>query len=200
MLSNDQMVSLMVNEPSWEDVIVKIIAEEKMDPWDIDICVLADYFLVYVQKMTDMDLRVPARFILITAILLRMKSDVLMKKKKRVMIASSEKPLPKWYQVAAELPPLDAPIKRTTMRNVTLEELMKALKKAFDVKKRRTERKEKRRRIVANAMPLEPTEDITVRIASLYVEIQSTLLEIETDIEFSKLVKDWNRESIKVDV
>jgi segregation and condensation protein A len=196
MLSNQEMISLMVNEPSWEDVIVRIVAEEKMEPWDIDICRLADVFLVYIEKLNDTDLRVPARFILISAILLRMKSDILISKKKRVLLSEGERQDPKWYKLLAKLPPLDAPVKRMPVGSVSLDQLMHALKKAFDVKERRKERKERRRRVVANAMPTEPKEDITHRIDRLYDEIQSILTNLEKDVEFKKLVKNWNREKI----
>jgi chromatin segregation and condensation protein Rec8/ScpA/Scc1 (kleisin family) len=196
MLSDQDMISLMVNEPSWEDVIVRIVAEEKMDPWDIDICRLANVFLDYIQKINDTDLSVPARFILISAILLRMKSDVLEKKKKRLLSSMGEKPEPAWYKVLAKLPPLAPPIKRMPVGSVSIDELMHALKKAFDVKDRRKKRKERRRRVIANAMPLEPKEDITHRISRLYDEIQLIITELEEDIEFKQLVKDWNREKI----
>jgi len=196
MLSNQEMISLMINEPSWEDVIVKIVAEERMDPWDIDICRLADVFLDYIQNLNDTDLRVPARFILISAILLRMKSDVLDKKKKRLLISEGERQDPKWYKLLAKLPPLAPPVKRMPVGSVSINELMHALKKAFEVKDRRIKRKERRRRIVADAMPLEPTEDITHRIDRLYDEIQSILTDLDKDVEFRKLVKNWNRRKI----
>jgi len=80
MLSDQQLIDLMVSEPSWEDVIIKIVAEEQMDPWSIDIIRLANSFLIYLKKIEKLDLRIPARFILIAAILLRMKSDVLTEK------------------------------------------------------------------------------------------------------------------------
>ena len=196
MLSDEEIISLMVNEPSWEDVIVRIVAEEKMEPWDIDICKLAETFLDYIHKLNDTDLRVPARFILISAILLRMKSDILEKKRKRMLISEGDKPDPKWYSVLAKLPPLSPPVKRMPIGSVSLDELMGALKKAFEVKDRRHKRKERRRRIVANAMPLEPREDITHRIDRLYDQIQKIVLNIEHDVEFSKLVKNWNRDRI----
>lgn len=196
MLSDEDMISLMVNEPSWEDVIVKIVAEEKMDPWDIDICRLADSFLRYVKKLDDMDLRVPARFILIAAILLRMKSDVLGKKRKRILISEGEKPDPEWYKILANLPPLTPPVKRMPVGSVTLNDLMHALKKAFEVEERRKKRKERRRRAVANAMPLEPEEDITKKIDRLYNNIISILSSLDEDVTFSMLVKKWERDEI----
>ncbi|MEM5814711.1 MAG: hypothetical protein QXD77_02750, partial [Candidatus Aenigmatarchaeota archaeon] len=72
MLSDQELINLMISEPIWEDVIVRIVAEEGMDPWKLDLIKLADVFAAYVSKMDRLDLRIPARFVLIAAILLRM--------------------------------------------------------------------------------------------------------------------------------
>ncbi|MFQ6020892.1 MAG: segregation/condensation protein A [Candidatus Aenigmatarchaeota archaeon] len=195
MLSDKQLIDLMISEPSWEDVIVKIVAEEQMDPWNIDIIRLADTFYNYFQQMQTLDLRVPARFILITAILLRMKSDILAPKKEKLLIPESEKEEDEMLRILAAVPPLQPPIKRIPLRNVTMNELITALRKAFEVRERRKERRRRVRRAVANAMPLEIEEDITERINKLLSQIQTALSELD-NIEFSRLVKSWKRDEI----
>ena len=195
MLSDQQLISLMVNEPSWEDVIVKIVAEEEMDPWNIDIIRLANIFVSYLEKMDTLDLRVPARFILITAILLRMKSDVFEAKRRRTYIPESDEKENVLLRALANIPPLQAPVKRVPMGNVSLDELIGALKKAFEVKERRVTRKRRMREVVEGAMP-EREEDITERIDTLLEQIQNALESLEGNIEFSRLVKKWKREDI----
>jgi len=194
MLTDQQLIDLMVSEPSWEDVIIKIIAEEQMDPWSVDIIRLANTFIQYLQKMEELDLRIPARFILIASILLRMKSDVLAEKGESILIPESEKEEDEMLRVLASIPPLQPPIKRIPLRSVTIDELINALKKAFEVKERRIERRRKVRRAVEFAMPLE-TEDITERINKLLSNIEDALKEID-NIEFSRLVKRWGRKEI----
>jgi len=184
----------MVSEPSWEDVIVKIIAEEQMDPWSIDIIRLTDVFMNYLKKIEKLDLRIPARFILIAAILLRMKSDVLAPKKEKILIPESDKPPDEMLRILAQVPPLQAPIKRIPLGNVTIQELVGSLRKAFEVKERRVKRKLRVRRFVEHAVPPEE-EDITKRIDSLLDEITTALEDID-NIEFSRLVKRWKREEI----
>jgi segregation and condensation protein A len=185
----------MISEPSWEDVIIKIIAEEQMDPWSIDIIKLSNAFLGYLQKMEELDLRMPARFILIAAILLRMKSDVLTEKEEKILIPESEKEADETLRVLASLPPLQPPLKRIPLRNVSLEELLSALRKAYEVQERRTERKLRIRRAVDVVMPVGEVEDITERINTLLTQINSALGEVES-IEFSRLVKRWGRKEI----
>jgi len=194
MLSDDQLITLMINEPSWEDVIVKIIADEEMDPWNIDIIRLANIFVSYLEKMDKMDLRVPARFILITAILLRMKSDFMDTRKRRTYIPESDEKENELLRVLANIPPLQAPIKRVPVGNVTIDELITALKKAFEVKERRVKRSHRRKEMVQRAMP-EREEDITKRIDQLLEDIQLALGQVD-NIEFSRLVKRWRRKEI----
>ena len=195
MLSDQQLINLMISEPSWEDVIIKIIAEEQMDPWSIDIIKLANAFLSYLQKMEELDLRIPARFILIAAILLRMKSDVLIEKEEKILIPESEKEADESLRVLASLPPLQPPLKRIPLRNVSLEELLSALRKAYEVQGRRTERKLRIKRAVDVVLPVGEVEDITERINALLSQINSALSEVES-IEFSRLVKRWGRREI----
>lgn len=197
MLTDQQMIALMVSEPSWEDVIVKIVAEEGMDPWSIDIIKLADAFTSYVKKLGATDLKVPARFILIAAILLRMKSDAIAAKEERVLIPESpENPeQADLLRALASIPPLQPPIKRIPLKNVTLNELIVALRKAFEVKDRRIQRKFRVQQAVA--LTLGEEEDITERINKLLEQIKTILMELETGkVEFSKLVKEWKRDEI----
>lgn len=194
MLNDQQLIDLMVAEPSWEDVIVKIVAEEQMDPWSIDIIRLANTFLIYVKKVEELDLRIPARFILIAAILLRMKSDVLTEKKEKMFIPESDKESDENLRILASIPPLQPPLKRIPLRNVTLNELINALRKAYEVQDRRVERKSRIKRAVEFAVPA-PTEDITDRINKLLANINEALVEVD-NIEFSRLVKRWGRKEI----
>jgi len=166
-----------------------------MDPWSIDIIKLSNAFLGYLQKMEELDLRMPARFILIAAILLRMKSDVLTEKEEKILIPESEKEADETLRVLASLPPLQPPLKRIPLRNVSLEELLSALRKAYEVQERRTERKLRIRRAVDVVMPVGEVEDITERINTLLTQINSALGEVES-IEFSRLVKRWGRKEI----
>lgn len=194
MLSDQQLIDLMVSEPSWEDVIVKIVAEEQMDPWSIDIIRLANTFLIYIEKIEKIDLRMPARFILIAAILLRMKSDVLTEKKPKIFIPESEKEPDEMLRILASVPPLQPPLKRIPLGNVTLNELINALRKAYQVQDRRIERKRRVKRAVEFAVPI-PEEDITERIDKLLSQINGALMEID-NVEFSRLVKRWGRKEI----
>ncbi len=197
MLSDSDMINLMVNEPSWEDVIVRIVAEERMDPWAMDLIRLADSFASHMARLNELDLRMPARFILIAAILLRMKSDILANKPPGQLIAEgpTEQKDAELIRLLASIPPLQAPVKRVPVGSVTLEELLTALRKAFEVKERREQRKIRIRERVEAVLPKD-TEDITDRIQKLLDGINAAIADVEGSTTFRSMVKKWERHDI----
>jgi len=195
-LNDDELINLMVSEPSWEDVIVKIVSDEGMDPWAVDIVKLSESFTNFLTRAEKLDLRIPARFILIAAILLRMKSDVLVtQKKKRTLITEPSQKDSEIIEMLSKVPPLNPPIKRVPVSSVSVDELIGALKKAFDVKERREGRRRRLRRVVERAVP-EAEEDFESRINNLLGEIQDAIKDIETSVKFQDLLKNWDRKEI----
>jgi segregation and condensation protein A len=187
----------MISEPSWEDVIVRIVSEEGMDPWKLDLIRLADVFAAYVGRMDQLDLRIPARFILIAAILLRLKSDILagVPQKQALLGEPGPEKDSELIRLLAQIPPLQPPVKRMPLGPVTMEELLAALRKAFEVEERRKRKKEHLRRRVDVVLPQE-RDDITDRIARLLEEINKAITDIEGSTTFSKIVKKWERREI----
>ncbi|MBU5575363.1 MAG: ScpA family protein [Candidatus Aenigmatarchaeota archaeon] len=196
-LSDQDIINITINEPSWEDVIVKIVIEENIDPWNLDLVKLCDAFIEYLKKLEKYDLRIPARFILISAILLRMKSDILSNKKERILIPEGPENErdSELLRILASIPPLQPPLKRVTFANVTLSELITALKKAFEVEKRRVMKKEKIRAKINEILPKDE-EDINDRIAKLLENIMETIEHVEKITTFKKIVKKWERKEI----
>ncbi|MFH1721061.1 MAG: hypothetical protein ABH950_00495 [Candidatus Altiarchaeota archaeon] len=62
-------------ELTWRDIIFGIL--EDMDPWDVDISELASRYARHVDEMREMNFRIPAQVVLLSSVLLRMKSDLL---------------------------------------------------------------------------------------------------------------------------
>ncbi len=61
-------------EISWKQIIMDLIKQEDMDPWDINISTLTKRFINAVKKMKEMNLKVSGKVILAAALLLRIKS------------------------------------------------------------------------------------------------------------------------------
>jgi segregation and condensation protein A len=67
----------LIDQPAWKTILLDLVQSEKMDPWNIDICALADKFLEKINSLERANLRVPANAILASAILLKTKSKAL---------------------------------------------------------------------------------------------------------------------------
>ncbi len=198
-MKEQNLLKLIIEEQSWEDLIYHIVSYEGLNPWDIDIIKLADSFLKYVEKLRVLDFRIPAKVVLVAAILLKIKCETLYPFKKEEEEYFPEEALEdEELRVIKEgLKKLDLrpPIRRIVRRKVTLNELIDALKKAMKVKEKKERvRKRIRRELEEN---VEEGEDIEMRIRELMSEIDNLLSRLKKKkIGFSKLVKKWERDDI----
>lgn len=73
----DLPIASIVGKPSWKQVLIELVATERIDPWDVDIVKVADGFFKIVREMEKMDFHLPANIILASAILLKYKSEAI---------------------------------------------------------------------------------------------------------------------------
>ena len=130
---------------SWESVLEHLTSD--MDPWNIDLAVLARRYRDYVQALQEMEFEVPGRMVLTCSILLRMKSDVLLaagQTDRNDLVAELEEAIDQeifeWEQPPAEIDEYTVPVLRRPRRQVTLVDLQSALRAAMKVSRRRAER------------------------------------------------------------
>ena len=90
---------------------------------------------------------------------------------------------------------LGYPMKRSPKRQVTLEELIVALRKALAVRERKEERVKVARRQLDVITVTE--EDMTIRTEKMLKEIDELMQKLHTDkIEFTQIVKEWKKDKI----
>jgi segregation and condensation protein A len=145
--TNDRIFDLLFvqDELSWKDLIFKLIEEEHMDPWDIDVSILSQKFLEMLSKLRELDFRISGKMILASAVLLKMKSDILIDQDiahfDNVMNATEEDmPLEDAQIVLADSTGQVQIFPRTPQprkRKVSVFDLVKALEKALEVESRR---------------------------------------------------------------
>lgn len=75
-VSHEYLVDL-IEQPAWKAILMAIVRQEKMDPWNIDLVLLADRYLEKISALEKANLRVPANAMLASAILLKTKSKTL---------------------------------------------------------------------------------------------------------------------------
>src|SRR3989338_3394355 len=157
----DKLFDVLFSEDdlSWKTMIYDLVKKEQMDPWDIDISVLAKRFLEMLRQMKEMNFRISGKVLIAAAILLRLKSTKLVNEDLSALdnlIASSQqaedefyeeldglhfegdergRPVPKNRQFTL-IPKTPQPRKR----KVSVYDLVEALQKALHVKERRSKR------------------------------------------------------------
>jgi len=144
-----KLFSLLVekDEISWKSIIYDLVQQEGMNPWDIDVSKLANLYLDCV-KTINIDLKTSGKVVLAAAILLRIKSNRLVGADLNEfdrLLASGEEVYDELEQqlVAGEQRAIAENIElvpRTPQlrpRKVSVYDLVRALEKALEVKKRR---------------------------------------------------------------
>ncbi len=184
----EEKIIKMILYDDWEQVL--ILLTQDMDPWDIDIVKLSEKFTKYIKAIHSRNLRVPARIILASSIIYRMKCDVLPigvedKNEEKEEVEETEE----FIEVERDIkiPPLYLPVKRDVKRKITLDELVEALNKAMKVRKKRIMRK-----IVVLEMN---QKNFTEHMEKFYEEILK-ILENENLILFSQFEKNKRKEEI----
>lgn len=173
------------------EVLVNLARNGEIDPWNIDIVEVTDKFLRWVEEMEKMDLRVSGRTLLYAAILLRMKSNALVEVEDEPDIMDDELE----FEIN-EYPVPSLPLRRSSNRPVTLEELLSELKKAEALEKRRIERiknkTEERRAVIEEVLSIAHEEDIESRVGKMR-KLLSELFEKQKYIKFSELSSRLDR-------
>ncbi|MGM5480202.1 MAG: segregation/condensation protein A [Nanobdellota archaeon] len=78
--SQDKLVNLIFEQDSidWKDVIYRLVQEEGMNPWDIDVSKLSTRFLQMLETLKEADFRIGGKMVLASSLLLKIKSDRLL--------------------------------------------------------------------------------------------------------------------------
>ncbi len=196
------LLERIIKQESWEDLIDHIVTMEGLDPWDVDLIKLTNSFLKYIEGMEMLDFRIPAKVVVVAAILLKLKTEIVWPTIRQQLteysfedlqddLTSYEEIKQRLQQMTLEPGPI-----RIVKRKVTLDELLGALQKAVKIEERRETKKKKLGRRIGREIDL-TEEDIEKRINVLMFEIDSFLVQLGSDkVEFSKLVKIWDRDQI----
>ncbi|MGV8142793.1 MAG: segregation/condensation protein A [Candidatus Pacearchaeota archaeon] len=146
-MGQEQIQELLFNENlSWMALIYDLINSEQLDPWDIDLSVLAQKYLVKIRELEEANFVISSKVLLAASLLLRLKSELLLNRdlqsiddilygKKEERVYSQER-----IELDEDIPGL---VPRTPLprhKKVTLQELIKALSHAISTENRRIKR------------------------------------------------------------
>lgn len=143
-VGQDQIHDLLFSrEIGWQEIIYDLINTEQLDPWDINLTILTDKYLKKIQELEEADFFVSSKVLLAAALLLRIKSEILLnqyiKSIDEILFGREEKKKSVFERIELdeEIPMLvpKSPIPR--FKKVTLKELIESLNKAIITENRR---------------------------------------------------------------
>ena len=143
-VKQDQVHDLLFSrELGWQEIIYDLINSEQLDPWDINITILTEKYLLKIQNLEEADFFVSSKVLLAASLLLRIKSEILLNKyiksideilfgKKEEKSYSLER-----IELDEEIPQLIPRSPMPRFKKVTLKELIESLNKAITTENRR---------------------------------------------------------------
>lgn len=204
-INNQQLYELLTSkEVSWQAIIYDLINTEQLDPWDINLSLLANKYLDKIKLLEEANFFVSSKVLLAACILLRLKSELLLHKYIKsideILFGKKEesKLMEKIEIDESELPLLLPKTPLPRYRKVTLQELMQALDKAINTETRRIKREvEKVSREKELDMVL-PKRRINVRnsIRKIYSKLLTAFKKKQAKISYSELVGNKKEEKI----
>ncbi len=208
---HDKIISIVSNNENitWQNMILELIKNENMDPWDLDISKLARKFIKIIKRMKELDLFVGGKMLLAAAYLLKIKSvslidDYISEFDKMIAESEEDNFIGDFYEELEndwneeieykkeELP--EGLVPRTPQprkRKVSVYDLMEALQKAIEV----SERKALREMKVPKVKIPEKKRDVSEVIKELYSRIVD-IFKRKKRLTFSELIPSNSKEDI----
>lgn len=202
---HDRIFSILfskTDEITWQNIIFELVKTEQMDPWDIDVSLLTQKYIEILRSLKEHDFRISGKVLLAAAILLKIKSTKLVGEElselDRLLIGIEEEmeelgfeesgEIQKFTEIPALIPRTPQPRKR----KVSIYDLVEALERALEVKKRR---------LLHSIPPLnleapKKKKNITEIIREVYTKIKSFFLStlFREKLTFAKLLPSESKE------
>ena len=193
-IKQQQIQDILFNrEIGWKEIIYDLINTEQLDPWDININILTDKYLIKIEKLEETDFFVSSKVLLAASFLLRIKSEILLNRyiksideilfgKKEIIVSKLER-----IELEDDIPALIPRSPMPRLKKVTLKELMESLSKAVNTENRRIKKE-----IINNNALRESSISLPRRKFSLKDKINSIFLKLTTHFEENKQEKRIN--------
>lgn len=204
-MSQDRILSLLMqkDEITWQTILHDLVKSGEINPWDIDISILANKYLDIVKKLQESNLFISGKVLLASAILLKIKSEKLITEDigvlDNLMFPAPMEELDQFMDPQSRRIILDVNPKLTIKtpqarkKKVQIDDLISALERALEVNQRRLLRIADRNSIPFNLHIPEKKIDITKLIMELYEKIKLVFDKKET-LTFNELVQSDKKE------
>ena len=195
------IISSKADEITWQNIIFELIKTEQMNPWDIDVSLLTQKYIEILRSLKEHDFRISGKVLLAAAILLKLKSNKLVGEElselDRLLVGVEEEmeelgfEEPPHIEKLTEIPTLIPRTPQPRQRKVSIYDLVEALERALEVKKRR---------LLHSIPPMnveapKKKKDITEIIRDVYIKIRTFFVSSMKDkLTFGKLLPSESRE------
>lgn len=198
-IGSTQFYNLITGEEvSWQAIIYDLIKTEQLDPWDIDIGVLAERYAQIIQQMEEANFYVSSKVLYACSLLLRLKSEILSNRFIQELdeaiygIQDEKKYLLERITLDEDEIPILVP--KTPMpryKKVTLAELMASLHKAIETENRRIRKDIKARqaeKLTSSVLPRLDRIPLKDRISAVFDRLKNHFIAQEIQhMTFSEL-------------
>ncbi len=204
-VGQEQIHSLLFGDKlSWQAIIYDLINTEQLDPWDIDISLLSQKYIERVKSLEEADFFVSSKVLLATALLLRMKSEILLYHHiptlNELLFGKKEDKKYKQEKINLEesIPELIAKTPLPRFRKVTLDELMQALGKAINTENRRIQKIVIGKQHEFEAAVAIPKNRINLKdqIKKIYSRLKDIFSQREEKLAFSEIAGKSDEEKV----
>ncbi|HLD98491.1 MAG TPA: segregation/condensation protein A [Candidatus Nanoarchaeia archaeon] len=189
----------------WQEIIYDLINTEQLDPWDIDLFVLAQKYLVKIKELEEANFVVSSKVLLVCALLLRIKSDILLNKYMKSIddiLFNKKQEIQEKLKVTGfedfdDIPELVPRTPLPRLKKVSLQELMAALNKAVQTEERRVVKKEVEKEIYERTQLFLPKKSVNLleRIKNMHSKVIG-LFQKQDKIPFSNISGDKKEDKI----
>lgn len=184
-IGQEQIYELITGQDvSWQAIIHELINTEQLDPWDINLVVLANKYIERVKTMEEANFFVSGKVLLAASLLLRIKAEILLDREIKSLDDilfgrknEEKKPMERIEIDYSELPKLYPRTPLPRLKKVSLQELMSALNQAISTENKRIRREVMKVRIEKDAEIVLPRISVKIgeRIKKLYSKIASMI-------------------------
>ncbi len=198
-INQSQFYELITSdELSWQAIIYDLVKTEQLDPWNIDLGILADKYIETIEEFEETNFFVSSKVLLACSLLLRLKSEILLNyyisDLDEILYGKKEQKNYEYERIEIDEDELPILVPKTPMarhRKVTLNELIGALSQAIDTENKRIKKEIRHFQSKKNALIVLPKKNrisLKNKTKNLYQRIHDFLKHPEkVEMKFSDL-------------
>jgi segregation and condensation protein A len=204
-VGQEQIHDLLFSDKlSWQAIIYDLINTEQLDPWDVDISLLAKKYIEKIKQLEEANFFVSSKVLFAASLLLRMKSEILLDHDllglDAILFGKKEekKYIQERIELDEEIPGLIVRTPLPRYKKISLEELMKALGHAIKTENRRIKKITLIKQQEFEAAMVIPKHRINLqeKIKEIYAKLEDIFSKREDKLSFSELAGQKNGEKV----